>query len=297
MLKPALLSLAVAACLIVPSAAQTVTTPVRSAPITKGVTTGDLSLQVDQTRQQTADMLVQVNQLQGQISTLNGRVEALEFELSRARETNDDLLSDNETLIRDMAQMRRSVETIQTMLGITPEPVAQVVPEQGTSAGPVELAAPAPGPASASASALPEGSLGTLPASQLPGEAGPLFAEAKARLIAQDNAGAEEAFEAFITKFGKDPQVGEAHFWLGEALFRQEAYADSGAAYTTLIRSYPDNERAPDALVRLARTLRILGENEKACTALNTLPKRYPKAEKIVRDIAAVERTQAGCGS
>lgn len=291
MLKPALLSLAVAACLIVPSAAQTVTTPVRSAPITKGVTTGDLSLQVDQARQQTADMLVQVNQLQGQISTLNGRVEALEFELSRARETNDDLLSDNETLIRDMAQMRRSIATIQTMLGITPEPVAEVVPEQGSSAGPAALTGPA------SAQALPEGSLGTLPASELPGEAGPLFAEAKARLIAQDNAGAEEAFQAFITKFGKDPQAGEAHFWLGEALFRQEAYADSGAAYTTLIRSYPDDERAPDALVRLARTLRILGENEKACTALNTLPKRYPKATKIVRDIAAVERTQAGCGS
>jgi tol-pal system protein YbgF len=124
-----------------------------------------------------------------------------------------------------------------------------------------------------------------------------LFAAAKARLIAQDDAGAEEAFQAFISKFGKDPQVGEAHFWLGEALFRQEAYADSGAAYTTLIRSYPDDARAPDALVRLARTLRILGENEKACTALNTLPKRYPKATKIVRDIAAVERTQAGCAS
>jgi len=291
MLKPAFLSLAIAACLIVPSTAQTVTTPVRSAPITKGVTTGDLSLQVDQARQQTADMLVQVNQLQGQISTLNGRVEALEFELSRARETNDDLLSDNETLIRDMAQMRRSVATIQTMLGITPEPVAEDVPEQGSSAGPAALSVPA------SASALPEGSLGTLSASQLPGEAGPLFAEAKARLIAQDNAGAEEAFQAFISKFGKDPQAGEAHFWLGEALFRQEAYADSGAAYTTLIRSYPDDERAPDALVRLARTLRILGENEKACTALNTLPKRYPKATKIVRDIAAVERTQAGCSS
>ncbi len=291
MLKPALLSLAVAACLSVPSAAQTVTAPVRSAPIIRGVTTGDLSLQVDQARQQTADMLVQANQLQAQISTLNGRVEALEFELSRARETSDDLLSDNETLIREMQQMRRSVETVQTMLGITPEPVAQAVPEEGSSAGPAALAVPASSPA------LPEGSLATLPASQLPGEAGPLFAAAKARLIAQDDAGAEEAFQAFISKFGKDPQVGEAHFWLGEALFRQEAYADSGAAYTTLIRSYPDDARAPDALVRLARTLRILGENEKACTALNTLPKRYPKATKIVRDIAAVERTQAGCAS
>ncbi len=146
-------------------------------------------------------------------------------------------------------------------------------------------------------SGLPEGSLGTLSASQLPGESGALFAEAKARLIRLDYAGAEEAFQTFIDQFGKDPQAGEAHFWLGEALHQQQAYAESGAAYTTMIRSYPDDVRAPDALVRLARAMRFLGESPKACTALDTLPKRYPNASKVVRDLAAVERTRSGCAN
>ncbi|MFN7164180.1 MAG: tetratricopeptide repeat protein, partial [Hyphomonas sp.] len=276
MLKAALTSVAIGALLIVPSVAQTVTTPVRSAPITKGVTTGDLSVQVDQARQSAADLLVQVNRQQDQISTLSGRVESLEFQLGRAVEANEELLTDNETLARDAQAMRQTLERqaraiagMQVILGIEPEPVVEsyssmgpaaqdfamtVPPSNGRSvdsSGPVQL--------TPNASGLPEGSLGTLPASQLPGEAGALFNEAKARLIRLDYAGAEEAFQSFITQFSKDPQAGEAHFWLGEALHQQQAYAESGAAYTTMIRSYPDDVRAPDALVRLARAMRAAG--------------------------------------
>ena len=141
----------------------------------------------------------------------------------------------------------------------------------------------------------PQGSLGTLPASALPGEAGPLFAAAKAKLVQFDYAGAEEAFRAFLDQFGSDPQAGEAHYWLAESLYQQKAYAESGAAYTTMIRSYPDDPRAPDALVKLARSMRLIGDKDKACVALDTLPKRYPNASGVTRDLAAVERTRSGC--
>lgn len=314
MMKAALTSFALAGLLVVPSTAQVVTTPSRGAPITKGVTTGDLSVQVDQARQAAADLLIQVNRLETQLSNVNGRVEALEFELSRTRDANNDLLTDNETLARDAAALRqqvdkqaRAIAAMQMMLGIEPEPepieTYSALDDAGAPQGfaltqpqsngrGVDSSGPAP---LNTGSALPEGSLGTLPASQLPGEAGALFAEAKARLIRLDYAGAEEAFRAFIDQFGKDKQAGEAYFWLGEALHQQQAYADSGAAYTTMIRSYPDDVRAPDALVRLARAMRFLGETEKACTALDTLPKRYPDATKVVRDLAAVERTRSGC--
>lgn len=319
MMKAALTSFVIAGLLASASSAQTVTTPSRGAPITKGVTTGDLSVQVDQARQQAADLLVQVNRLQDQLTRMNGRVEALEFELGRAREANNDLLSDNETLARDTDAMRealavqaRAIAGLQVLLGFEPEPEAETYSDAGNdpqafagvSAGASAMSQPAtsgggegfPGPARiAGTGGLPEGSLGTLPASRLPGEAGALFAEAKNRLIRLDYPGAEEAFQSFIGQFSSDPQAGEAHFWLGEALHQQQAYAESGAAYTTMIRSYPDDVRAPDALVRLARAMRFLGETGKACTALDTLPKRYPEATKVVRDLAAVERTRSGC--
>jgi len=182
----------------------------------------------------------------------------------------------------------RAVDTASRTSGPTRLVPQAVIPSDDT-AEPVD--------ASADSAGLPPGTLGTLPASALPGEAGPLFAAAKAKLVQFDYAGAEQAFRAFLDSFGNDPQAGEAHYWLAESLYQQKAYAESGAAYTTMIRSYPDDPRAPDALVKLARSMRLIGDTDKACLALDTLPKRYPKASGVTKDLAAVERTRSGCSN
>lgn len=316
MLKASLTGLATLAIIVMPAFAQT-----RSAPIVKGVTTGDLSVQVDQTRQQTADLMLEINRNAERINQLSGRIETLEFELSRTRDGAEQQMLDNETLARQNSELRqqleaqaRAITALQMTLGIEPtEPL-----DTGAASGPAPspfpsssgqpAIGPVPGgqanssggpsvltPAPQTQAGLPEGSLGTISASQLPGEAGPLFAVARQRLLALDYAGAEEAFREFVDKFGNDPQAGEAYFWLGEALHQQNAYAESGQAYTTMIRSFPDDTRAPDALARLARSMRLIGDTAKACQALDTLPKRYPNASKVVRDLAAVERTRSGC--
>lgn len=302
MMKAALTTVALAALLVALASAQTAG-QVRGAPIVKGVTTGDLASQVDQARQQSADLLVQVNRLEGQVSQLSGRVEALEFELSQTRTANNNLMTDNESLARDAQQMQdqlarqaRAITALQALLGVETDLMADTgvaSPQDYASAQPFSPggdAAPR-GPAPIG----PEGSLGTLTPSQLPTESGALFAEAKSRFLRLDYAGAEAAFQEFLDKYSGDPQTAEALFWLGESLHQQDAYAASGQAYTSMIRSYPNDPRAADAFVRLARSMRLLGENQKACQALNTLPERYPNATKVVRDIAAVERTRAKC--
>jgi tol-pal system protein YbgF len=144
---------------------------------------------------------------------------------------------------------------------------------------------------------LPQGSLGTLPASALPGEAGPLFAEAKSRLLQFDYAGAEVAFRSFLTAFDSDPQAGEAQYWLAEVLYQQEMYPESGAAYTDMIRTYPDDPRAPEALAKLARSMRLVGDTDQACNALDLLPQRYPNASGVTKNLAAGERVRSGCDS
>ena len=325
----------------------------RAAPITQGTTSGDLAQQITQARQLSADTKVQVNGLAGDLMTLTGRVETLEFQLQQANNDNDALMNDNETLAEQIESLKselqaqsRAIQDLQArVLGLDPPgddaaasltdyPGASTTdpyggagatarpPEQrmtatapqpgaadtGSASGPTRLlprsaeSQPAETTASAPAAAtsttaggLPTGSLGTLPASSLPGEAGPLFAAAKAKLVQFDYAGAEQAFRQFLDAFGSDPQAGEAHYWLAESLYQQKAYAESGAAYTTMIRSYPDDPRAPDALVKLARSMRLIGDKEKACLALDSLPKRYPNASGVTRDLAAVERTRSGC--
>lgn len=139
------------------------------------------------------------------------------------------------------------------------------------------------------------GYLGTISAADLPGEAGALFEEAKSRLLQFDYVGAEVAFRAFLSEFGEDPQAGEAQYWLGEVLHQQEQYAASGSAYTEMISKYPDDSRAPDALVKLARSMRLVGETTRACAALDALPLRYPNAPDLTINLAAVERTRSEC--
>ena len=165
--------------------------------------------------------------------------------------------------------------------------------------GPVRISrrAETPDLAETDGNGLPQGSLGTLPASDLPGEAGPLFAEAKTRLLQFDYAGAEQAFRAFLERFSDDPQAGQAQYWLGEVLYQQEAYVESGVAYTQMIRQYPDDPRAPEALAKLARSMRLVGDTERACSALDLLPQRYPNASGVTKNLAAGERVRSGCDS
>lgn len=328
-----------------PAAAQ------RSAPVSQGVTSSDLASQVAAARQQNAELKVQVNNLIGDIMTLTGRVETMEFQLSQTRDANEALQRDNESLsdsigeLRDqMAAQARTLAALEARLGGTEPSYADPALDEEASypgaaesgdyangsaaasrsdglanAGPTQLIKPMPQSSASdiadSASGvrtsstpvsnnpsedglnLPSGSLGTISASDLPGEAGPLFAAAKSKLIQFDYAGAEQAFRQFLDRFSNDPQAGEAHYWLGETLYQQKAYADSGAAYTTMIRSFPNDPRAPDALVKLARAMRLIGDKEKACLALDTLPKRYPNASGVTRDLSAVERTKSGCDS
>ena len=82
----------------------------RGAPITQGVTSSDLSSQVATVRQQNAELKVQVNNLLGDIMTLTGRVETMEFKLSQADDMNKGLQRDNESLSDSIGELRSQLE-------------------------------------------------------------------------------------------------------------------------------------------------------------------------------------------
>ncbi|MEP1599690.1 MAG: hypothetical protein ABJM18_15160, partial [Hyphomonas sp.] len=113
----------------------------RAAPITQGVTSSDLSQQVAQARQQSAQVQVEVNGLTGDVMQLTGRVETLEFQLQQAREQNENLSRDNEALIDEVDDLRTrlenqsadivSLKSYLSSAGIMPD----AAPEQGSLGG------------------------------------------------------------------------------------------------------------------------------------------------------------------
>ena len=78
----------------------------QSAPISKGVTSSDLAAQVQQARQQSAALTVNVNALQGEVTTLTGRIEELEFKLRQAHDRGDQLARDNEALVDEISALQ-----------------------------------------------------------------------------------------------------------------------------------------------------------------------------------------------
>jgi len=135
-----------------PAAAQ------RSAPVSQGVTSSDLASQVAAARQQNAELKVQVNNLIGDIMTLTGRVETMEFQLSQTRDANEALQRDNESLadsigeLRDqMAAQARTLAALEARLGGTePSYADPALDEEASYPGAAESGDYANGSAAAS---------------------------------------------------------------------------------------------------------------------------------------------------
>ncbi|MHA7898470.1 MAG: tol-pal system protein YbgF [Henriciella sp.] len=329
-LIPVLTALAVAS--IPPADAQR-----RQAEIVQGVTSGELAGTVEELRVSNAELRARMTGIESDKARLNGKLETLEFLLSESRDQINRMQSDDAEISRLITRLETRISEQDDMIADLEAQLAALRPEPAflssntardpdvdensvfddgsgdeltvttaNASGPTRIVRRAE-PSGAIGDAitqvgpdgqpLPQGSLGTLSATSLPGDAGPLFAEAKSRLLQFDYAGAEIAFRSFLTEFGDDPQAGEAQYWLAEVLYQQEMFAESGAAYTDMIRTYPDDPRAPEALAKLARSMRLVGDTDQACNALDLLPQRYPNASGVTKNLAAGERVRSGCDS
>ncbi len=256
---------------------------------------------------QNADLALQVRDLEAENAQLTGRIETLQFQLGQSRDEISALQADNQDIGRLLTRMTDKIEELEARLAdqehtldtshtsgdANGNPVGLVLSENGLS---VEADVGNGADSDAESSVEAEETALALP-SDLPREAEPLFADAKARLLRFDYEGAERSFRAYLALHSETEQAGEAQYWLGEVLYQQKSYAASGQAYSDMIRNYPEDARAPDALVKLGRSLRLVGEEERACAVLETLAARYPDASPVTRNLAEVERSRSACGS
>lgn len=312
MTRFALLSTALAG-LMLSEAAFAQTAPIRIGP-NRTLLPAEITTETQLARQS-----ARITELESQIAQLTGRVETLEFRLTQSEKGLEAAQQDKADLLQRMGRLETRLDdlsrrtTQQTLTSrTTPQPdnsrIVSTFPgpttttrstiSQGTTTNRVVTTtrtAPTQQTVRSETGRLPEGSLGTISASQLPGEAGPLFAMGKSRLLAFDYDGAEEAFRKFLDEFGDDDQAGEAHYWLGEVLYQQGDFAGSARFLTTMLQSYQDDPRRGDGVVKLARSLREIGETERACLFLSRLDQVDPNASAVTRNLAAVEKQRSGC--
>jgi tol-pal system protein YbgF len=107
---------------------------------------------------------------------------------------------------------------------------------------------------------------------------------------------AEVALKSFIQQNPKDSLTGNAQYWLGETYYVRNDFKNAAVAFAEGYQKYPESQKAPDNLLKLAMALGQQGQKENACVALRQLEKRYPDASANVKDRATRAKKNYSCG-
>lgn len=106
---------------------------------------------------------------------------------------------------------------------------------------------------------------------------------------------AEIALKSFIQQHPKDELTGNAQYWLGESYYVRNDFKNAAVAFAEGYQKYPDSQKAPDNLLKLAMALGQQGQKENACVALKQLEKRYPDASANIKDRAIKAKQRYSC--
>ena len=219
-------------------------------------------VQPAETDAQIAALNERVSDLEQTLTRLNGQNEATNFELTKAQRAAADQKARADALEQRLAAIEKTLADLQ---------------------------------ASATAQASPPLAGDVPPPPAPPADPAVAFKQAKDLLLAGDYANAEQAFAAYVNNYPDTPRASEARYWLGETQFVREAYTDAAGNYIGAIRGWPQTSWAPDATLKLARSMVALKKTAEACRTLDELSKRYPKAPAQVNARATSTRVAAKC--
>lgn len=221
-------------------------------------------------------VVVQPAETQGQIETLNNRVQDLEASLQRINGGLDTLTADIAQLRRDSAQAQANATALAAATARIDALERQLTAITAAALG----GRAAAGPSDAEPTADPGADFDT---------AMRLYTDGQYRAAAA-------AFQGYLDTHGDADDAREASYYLGEARYKQGDYQGASLGYIGAIRGWPATSWAPDAMVKLAQSLIELKKPQDACSTLSQLSTRYPRAGASVKTAATQARTRARCG-
>ena len=213
------------------------------------------------------DLAERVGELERQLRTMTGQVEANQFKMRQLEEAQ--------------AKLRGDLEFRLTALEGGAAPAA--------AAGTPAIVAPKPDAKAPKADAAK-------PAAKPAATADAAWKAAYASVIAKDWPETETAMTGFIADWPKSPRVPQAKYWLGKSHATRNQNAEAARAYLDLYQTAPRSDRAPDSLIGLAGALSGLKKPQDACRVLGELDAVYgPKLTPAQKTEAAALRTKAKC--
>jgi tol-pal system protein YbgF len=91
------------------------------------------------------------------------------------------------------------------------------------------------------------------------------------------------AFDAFIKNSPKSDFVANALYWIGECHYSMAELPRAKTVFAQVAATYPNNAKAPDALLKLGYTLAAMKDTDKARATYESLIKQYPSSPAAVK--------------
>jgi tol-pal system protein YbgF len=222
------------------------------------------------------DLSERVGELERQLRTLTGQVEANQFKIKQLEEAQTKLRGDVEFRLNALEGGGAGAAAA----AATPAGEAPAKPMTKTA-----KAEPAEKPA----------------AEKLPPKAATADAAWKAayaEAIAKDWPGTVTAMTGFIADWPKSTRIPQAQYWLGRANAEQGQNAEAARAYLEVYKTAPKSDRAPDSLIGLAGAMNALKKPKDACKVLGELTSVYgEKLTAAQQAEAKTLKTKAKCAA
>lgn len=103
------------------------------------------------------------------------------------------------------------------------------------------------------------------------------------------------ALQTFVEKHPDDELADNAAYWIGETYYINKQYKDAAKAFLEGYRKYPKADKAPDNLLKLAKSLAALDQIDNACTTYGKLLEDYPNSLPRIIKLAKSERKKLNC--
>lgn len=221
-----------------------------------------------------ADLTARVDAVEGQLKTMTGQIEAMEYKLRQ--------LEDGQRRLKGDVEFR--LTALEAPSGVTP-PAAAVLDLPAASSRPAAVAAPKP--AAQTAAAAP---------TVKPATEAAAWTAAYPKVSARDWPGVEGAMSQFIVDWPRSTRVPQAKYWLGRSFAARNQYPQAAKAFLDVYQSAPRSTPAPDALIALAGALNAMTKPKDACQVLAELEAVYgAKLTETQRTDAGRQRTKAKC--
>lgn len=223
---------------------------------------------VDTASKNQLDFSNQIEAIRAELAKLRGRLEVLENDMQTTQKRQQDFYVDLDTRLRKLEPAAPAAGAAAT----APAPSSVVAP--GTAAAP---AAVAPGATQAD---------GNLPSGENTGSKTALDENAATRdyeiALGFVKAGryrdAANAFAAFNRTHIGSVRQPSAHFWQASSHYQLREFAKAADQYARVVAGWPNDPKAPDAMLGQANAQFELGDSKAATKTLRALIQQYPKS-------------------